>query len=414
MRATREFPRTAWPDSTLALLREGYGFIGRRCRELGDDAFRTRVMLRDALCITGAEAAEMFYAGDRFSRQGAMPVTVLKLLQDRGSVQSLEDAAHRCRKELFLALTTGAQVQRLCRHFVAAWHRRQVGWRLREHVVLYNEAFDILTDAACAWAGVPLEGEALQRCSGALRAMVEGAGSVGPRNWRALLLRDRAERWAREQVRAARSGDTATPGSPLQQLALHQEGGAALPEAVVAVELLNLLRPIAATAVYVTFVALTLHQHPQWRAVFAEGGEQELNGFVQEVRRLAPFFPMIGGRARRAIEWRGRTIEQGQWVLLDLYDSCRDPRVWEAPEIFYPERHRSVDLRVPGLVPQGAGGHAEGHRCPGEWMVVALMKEAVRLLCRETAYRVPEQDLSVALNRMPARPASGFVMTEVR
>jgi len=47
-------------------------------------------------------------------------------------------------------------------------------------------------------------------------------------------------------------------------------------------------------------------------------------------------------------------------------------------------------------------------------MVVALMKEAVRLLCRSTAYRVPAQDLSVALTRMPARPASGFVMTDVR
>src|SRR5512138_875635 len=234
VRATSDFPRTPWPDSTVALLREGYGFIGRRCRQYGDDAFRTRLMLRDALCMTGADAAEMFYTGDRFSRQGAMPVTVLKLLQDRGSVQSLEDAAHRRRKELFLSLTTGAQVQRLCGHLVKAWRRRRPGWRLREHVVLYDEAFDILTEAACAWAGAPLAGEALQRCSEALRAMVEGAGSIGPRNWRALLLRERAERWAREQVEAARSAKTATAGSPLQQLALHQEGGAHLPEAVAA------------------------------------------------------------------------------------------------------------------------------------------------------------------------------------
>lgn len=47
-------------------------------------------------------------------------------------------------------------------------------------------------------------------------------------------------------------------------------------------------------------------------------------------------------------------------------------------------------------------------------MVVALMKEAVQQLCRETAYRLPAQDLSVRLNRMPGRPKSGFVMTEVR
>ena len=416
MRKATAFPRTAWPDSTFALLREGYGFIGRRCRQIGDEAFRTRLLLRDVICMTGADAAEMFYSGGNFSRQGAMPVTVLKLLQDRGSVQSLEDAAHRCRKQLFLSLTTGQQVERLRGHFTESWRRRQAGWRLREHVVLYDEAFEILTGAACAWAGVPLEGEALQRCSKALRAMIEGAGSLGPRNWRALILRDRAERWAREQIRAARRGDAGTPGSPLHQLALCRrwDGGPRLPEAVAAVELLNLLRPITATAIYITFAALALHQHPQYRVAFARGDEEHLAGFVQEIRRLAPFFPMIGGRARRAVEWRGRMIEPDQWVLLDLYDSCRDPRVWDAPDTFYPGRHRSGDLRAAGLVPQGAGDHLEGHRCPGEWMVVALMKEAVRLLSRETGYRVPAQDLSIALNRMPGRPASGFVMTDVR
>jgi fatty-acid peroxygenase len=283
-------------------------------------------------------------------------------------------------------------------------------------VVLYDEAFDILTDAACAWAGVPLEGAAVHPLSGALRAMIEGAGSIGPRNWRALALRRSAEQWAQERVREARRNAGGRERNPIGRLAHHKaRDGTQLPEAVAAVELLNLLRPIAATAVYVTFAAMALHQHPQWRAAFARGEEEELDGFVQEVRRLAPFFPMIGGRARQAIEWRGRPIEAGQWVLLDLYDSCRDPRVWNAPETFYPERHRGGGgLLAPGLVPQGAGDHLEGHRCPGEWMVVALMKEAVRLLCRHTEYRVPAQDLSMRPARMPGRPESGFVMTDVR
>ncbi len=37
----------------------------------------------------------MFYSGDRFTRTGgAMPPTVLRLLQDKGSVQQLDGAAH--------------------------------------------------------------------------------------------------------------------------------------------------------------------------------------------------------------------------------------------------------------------------------------------------------------------------------
>ncbi len=35
------FPTRPGFDSTLAFLREGYGFVGRTCDTLGSDAFRT-------------------------------------------------------------------------------------------------------------------------------------------------------------------------------------------------------------------------------------------------------------------------------------------------------------------------------------------------------------------------------------
>jgi len=39
--------------STAAFLREGYGFIGNRCRALESNAFRTRLMLRQVTCLCG-------------------------------------------------------------------------------------------------------------------------------------------------------------------------------------------------------------------------------------------------------------------------------------------------------------------------------------------------------------------------
>ncbi|MFD0391136.1 hypothetical protein ACFQ4K_30210 [Tistrella bauzanensis] len=39
--------------------------------------------------------------------------------------------------------------------------------------------------------------------------------------------------------------------------------------------------------------------------------------------------------------------------------------------------------------------------------------EAVRLLTRAMDWRLPPQDLSVRLNRMPVRPASGLAMTGI-
>lgn len=70
---TADIPATRSPDSTLAMLREGYEFIGRRCRHYGTDAFRTWLMLSDVICIRGSKAAETFYGNGLFGRRRSMP-----------------------------------------------------------------------------------------------------------------------------------------------------------------------------------------------------------------------------------------------------------------------------------------------------------------------------------------------------
>jgi len=91
-------PQDRAPDSTLALLSEGYAFIGNRCRRYGSDLFATRLMLTKAVCMRGAEAAEQFYHPDRFTRLGGIPLTALTLIQDLGSVMVMDGADHRRRK----------------------------------------------------------------------------------------------------------------------------------------------------------------------------------------------------------------------------------------------------------------------------------------------------------------------------
>jgi fatty-acid peroxygenase len=58
-------------------------------------------------------------------------------------------------------------------------------------------------------------------------------------------------------------------------------------------------------------------------------------------------------------------------------------------------------------------GHAKAHRCPGEWITIELMKTAVRLLISAMRCTVPAQDLTVDLSRMPAIPASRFLIINV-
>ena len=174
-------------------------------------------------------------------------------------------------------------------------------------------------------------------------------------------------------------------------------------------ELINLLRPTVAVGRFVVFLALELHRHPDWRRRLAGGDDGARRAFVQEVRRTAPFFPVIAGTVREPFAWRGHAFREGDWVMLDLYGTNRDARVWDEPDAFRPERFLGREPGPFDIVPQGGGDFLADHRCPGEWLTIRLMEEATRLLLA-TPYDVPEQDLTVDLSRMPALPASHFVL----
>jgi fatty-acid peroxygenase len=135
---------------------------------------------------------------------------------------------------------------------------------------------------------------------------------------------------------------------------------------------------------------------------------------VLEVRRTAPFFPLVAARAARPIRFGDIRVDAGQRVLLDVFATDHDASAWADPQVFDPDRFLGGDPDPYELVPQGGGDHVTGHRCAGEWVTTAVMSAAVRLLTQEITYLVPDQDLSVDLRRVPAQPASGFLVDGVR
>jgi len=413
-----DLPRAAGFDNSLGLLAEGYRFIGNRCEALKSDIFRTRLMLSDAICMKGAEAAEVFYTPGRFTRVGAMPATTLMSLQDRGSVQALDGAEHRQRKAMFMALMTPERRRRMTEEVEAQWLARLASWKGAGAIRLFPEVSEILGRAVCAWSQVPpLTNAEAKKLARELSAMIDGAGSFGPRNWRGLLLRLSCERWARHLFRRVRSGELTVPhDGALGLIASHRDAdGNLLDDKIAAVELLNILRPTLAVDRFIVFAALALKDHPLWREKLAAGEDRDLEAFVQEVRRYYPFFPVIAGRVRQEFEWRGHRFRKGEWVLLDLYGTNRDARAWDSPEEFRPERFYAEGNITPyNLIPQGGGDYHEGHRCPGEWLTIDVMKTAVRLLTKSMTYDVPPQDLTINLARMPAIPKSRFIISNVR
>lgn len=410
-------PRTGPGDRTLALLTEGYEFITRRCERLETDVFATTLQFEPTICMRGAEAAELFYDEDRFTRHGAAPSRLEKTLFGEGGVQGLDGEAHRERKDMFLSLMSPERLHDLCEDFTARWRERLPLWERGDQIVLHDEAGHLLTEAIYAWAGLPLEPEEVATHLAAHRGMIIGAPGIAHRYVWGRVGRRWAERWTIDHIERIRQGDLVPPeDSAVATIAHHEDAdGEPLSAQVAAVELINVLRPTIANDRYIVFVAKALEEHPGWRERLTQSDDPEQRrAFVQEVRRVAPFFPFTAARIRQDFTWRGMTFPEGHRVLLDLFGTNLDPRIWPEPTHFRPERHLEGEPSPFALIPQGGGDHHRGHRCAGEWMTIELMTAAVRCLTQDMAYAVPPQDLSVGRGRIPALPRSGVVLDNVR
>lgn len=281
----------------------------------------------------------------------------------------------------------------------------------RDEVVLFDVAAEVITRAVCDWAGVPVAHGEVPSVARDLTAMVDGFATAGPRHWRARRARGRREAWLARLVEGVRSGAATVPaGSVVDVVAGHRDaGGERLDPRTAAVEVLNVIRPTVAISWFLAFSGHALARWPQYRDRLASGDPAFAEAWADEVRRFYPFAPFIGGRAPREVEWDGERVPEHSMVLLDLYGQNHDPGLWDDPYAFRPERFLGREVGAFELVPQGGGDPRTGHRCPGERVTVAVLSALAIRLARLQA-DVPEQDLSISLRRIPARPASGVVL----
>ncbi|MFC0711915.1 cytochrome P450 [Azorhizophilus paspali] len=104
----------------------------------------------------------------------------------------------------------------------------------------------------------------------------------------------------------------------------------------------------------------------------------------------------VRGRARAEdFEWRGYAFPASRRVMLDLYGTDHDVRLWQAPETFRPERFGSRECGPCDFIPQGKGEHESNRRCPGEQIVIEVMKLGAKVLARQFSYVVPTQNLEI-------------------
>src|SRR5699024_11951889 len=95
-------------------------------------------------------------------------------------------------------------------------------------------------------------------------------------------------------------------------------------------------------------------------------------------------------------------------------DVCSSDLYWDNPNLFKPDRFADWSGSPFDFIPQGGGDYWMGHRCPGEWMTVDVMKVALDYLVNKMDYTVPKQDLSYRLVHMPSIPPSHVILENIQ
>lgn len=415
-------------DSPLLLL-HGYDFTPRiwsRVRD-GASAAPFRLLGRDALLVRGEEAVRLFYDDSLIARHGAMPAFVQEVLFGHGSVHSLDGEEHRHRKATFMDIAyDDHQVARLAPELEREWRAELDSWCSGGRRSAYEAAVGALGRAVMRWAGLPGTPAAKTRWSARLAQIVDGFGApYSPAFLLALLNRAYSDRHAARLIRAVREGSLhASADTALQRWARHRDqDGRLLDERLAGIELQNVLRPMIAVARFVAFAAKELHERPAWRErIAAEAAERGslLDGplavaFAQEVRRTAPFVPMLPGWARTDVEFGGEHVPAGARIVIDIQGTDLDPASWEHPHEFQPERFlgRTDYEALTAFIPQGGGDVARGHRCPGEKLAIGGLATAIAALS-DPRVTILGDGLDVNRRRLPTRPSSGGRVQPVR
>ena len=416
MSNTNQMPREEGIDNSLSLMREGYMYILNRLHGFNSDVFETRLLGKKAICMVGKEAAEVFYDTEKFKRKDAAPNRAVQTLFGKNGVQALDGQAHKHRKEMFMSIMTPDGLEKLNDITKKQWETAVDKWEQMDKIVLYEEVQEIMCRTACQWAGDPLEESKVKQLTKDLAAMFESPASLGPAHWLGRNARNQVEKWIGELINEVREGKVNPPeNTALHRFSWHRDlEGNLLDTEIVAVEVINILRPIVAIAIFINFIALALHHYPEEKKKLESQDEKYAQMFVQEVRRFYPFFPFVAAIVKKDFTWNGFKFAEGTLTLLDLYGTNHDPKIWDNPDVFSPERFAEWKDSPFSFIPQGGGDYFMGHRCAGEWVTIDIMKVSLDYLANRIDYEVPDQDLSFSMVNIPSIPHSKVVFKNVK
>lgn len=404
-------------DSTIYFLKDPYRFLMKRSERHQSDIFELRLLAKRTVALKGHKYAKYFYDASLCSRDG-MPELLRSTLLGRGGVNSLKGEEHLKRKALFMSCMSKEEVYGIGNILKKNLEMRFLIWEASPQVHLLQDIQFVLACSAIEWVGIPLQdfGD-LEKATKKLVSLFDDAGAKSFRHVRARYSRWFLERKIRKLVRFYRRPDNIykiDAQSPFAKILLYRDvNDEALSEKVASVEILNLLRPIVAVSCFISFAthAFLTHKNVDLKRIVND--EKYRNFFIDEVRRYYPFFPAVIGQAKKDYSLEGFKINKGTRLVLDIYGTNHDPRVWKNPEEFNPLRFEEQAVTPYNLVAQGGGDHSMGHRCAGEFITKRLMSVYLEKLLSRVDFHIPDQDMRIQMTRVPATPRSGVALDRV-
>lgn len=428
-----KFPRVKG-ESIQNLLTRGYlmtSFL-RQKAGLSPDSHRpfiTQLLGKGAVFVRGDEGVKFFYDTDLIKRDGAMPKFVQFPLFGNGAVHTLDDEAHRVRKNAMADVAYEDDQVEDFKPYVA----EEVD-RMHQKWIASHKPGDVHADAALAfgraafrWAGIKVSDKDMNSVIRQLNRLLDKFGKVTGTPI-AVFERFRTNKFYREYIEKARAGEVEVPkNSAVEHMAnLRDENGELVDAQVAGVELQNLTRPTVAVGRFAAFAAVALAEHPEWierirnaakDADGFKGDVKEAFAFAEETRRAFPFVPMLPGFARKETEVSGCPVHKGQRVIIDIVGTLNSPKEWKTPATFDPERFMDYENQadtesITSFIPQGGAEVRTGHRCPGEKIAVAALASAVEVLTRPgVEISTDREDTTFDWTTVLTRPSTGVRVT---
>lgn len=414
---------------TLAFVRNPYRFLEDHRRRYGD-VFRSNVVGRKVVFLSGLEGAEAFFADGNISREDAHPFLMVDMFGGT-NFEMYDGPKHFALKSIALGAfdhdAIGGYVGDMQRLTESTLERLSRAGDFRATQELRRLAIE-----AICWNVMGLEpGPETETMTREYATLLTGLTTPVPLRVpgmpyaRAMAARDRLLARIRSIVEERR----VRPGNDglSRMLSATAADGRSYTDDEAVLEVHHIV--VAGFIVYVLMaeVLRRLAQEPELRercsdevAAVAPDAVLSIDALdalrtsldvVLEAKRLVPLVPLAFGRAARDFTCRGFDVPKDWTVYLALHLNNHDPTVYARPYEFDPRRfeppreeHRKHPM---AFIPQGAEPPM-GHRCLGLDYSTYLTLVFLAVLVRGYEWELPPQRLEYDWRKRPPEPKDGL------